>query len=254
MPAAAAPVTAGNVEALKRAAEFPGLILPSHGPAALDIPLLHKLIRRRRHSLNSAAGQLATTIDDVRYALECHPAPAATPAMSPRRKPHLVYWAAKSALPREKLIQLYHGEGRNLRDIAATVGVSRQTIGRLATEYGITLREARRRPIYDIDATWLYEQYVTNHRSLEDIASECGMSVANMARWAKLHNIPVRRLSSYDPDELRNNDRIPAILRPALASVGGWERLQRLADVSRYRTLEVAAKNSGLTSSPSSTR
>ena len=285
MPAAAAPVTARNDEALKRAAEFPrhltpelkhallahahhfllaqgvsdepvtwhppidlmdGLILPSHGPAALDIPLLHRLIRRCRHTLNSAAGQLDTTIDDVRYALECHPAPADTPAMSRRRKPRLVYGAAKSALPREKLIQLYHGEARNLRDIAATVGVSRQTIGRLATEYGITLREPRRRPIYDVDATWLYEQYVTNHRSLEDIARECGMSVANMARWAKLHNIPVRRLSRYDPHELRTDDRIPAILRPALASVGGWERLQRFADVSSYGTLGAGAKELGL--------
>ncbi len=285
MPATAAPVTAGNDEALKRAAEFPrhltpeldrallayaqdflrqqgitdepvtwhpptdlmhDLILPSGGWEALDIPFLHRLIRSDRLTLSATAVRLSTTIDDVRYALECRPAPAATPAMSRRRKPQTVYAAAKSALPPEKLIQLYHGEGRNLRDIAATVGVSRQTIGRLATEYGITLRQAHRRPIYDIDPTWLYEQYVTNHRSLVDIAGECGMSVANMARWAKVHNIPVRRLSRFDPDVLRADDRIPAILRPALASVGGWERLQRLVDVSRYRTLRVAAKELGL--------
>jgi hypothetical protein len=132
------------------------------------------MIRRRRLTLSAAASQLDTTLDDVRYVLECHPAPAKT--ATPRRpKTRLVYGAAKSVLPRERLIQLYEGEGLSLRDIAASVGVSRQTIGRLATEYGIALREAHRRPIYDIDAAWLYEQYVTKHRSLDDLAAECGI-------------------------------------------------------------------------------
>jgi transcriptional regulator with XRE-family HTH domain len=149
-------------------------------------------------------------------------------------------------LPRDKLIQLYEGEGQSLRDIAATVGVSRQTISRLATEYGIALREALRRPIYDIDATWLYEQYVTKHRSLEDLAAECGMSVANMAQWARAHCIPVRRLSRYTPHELAADTRIPPILRAALSGVGGWERLQRFAEASRYRTLQAAAQDLGL--------
>lgn len=220
--------------------------MPSSGPATLDIRLLHTLIRRRRLTLNTAAGQLGSTLEDVRYALECHPAPAITPATPRPGKPRLVYRAARAALPREKLHQLYVDEGRSLRDIAATVGVSRQTIGRLAAEYGIALREARRRPTYDIDPTWLYEQYITHHRSLDDLADEYGMSVANMARWAKVHHIPVRRLSRYDPKQLAANDRIPQILRPALSGVGGWERLQRLAEASRYRTLQLAAQELGL--------
>jgi hypothetical protein len=174
--------------------------------------------------------------------LECRPASAIAPTTPRHRTPRLVYGAAKSTLPREKLIQLYHGEGRNLREIAATVGVSRQTIGRLAAEYGIALREARRRPIYDVDPTWLYQQYVTKHRSLEDLAGECGMSVANMARWAKVYRIPVRRLSRYASNELASDDRIPEILRPALAGIGGWERLQRFVDASRFRTLQLAAQ------------
>lgn len=285
MPAAvAAPGTVGNDEALKRAADFPrhltpelnkalhdhasdflrkkgvtdepafwhpptalmdSFTLPSPDPAALAIPVLHSMIRRRRLTLSAAASQLDTTLDDVRYVLESHPAPANV--TTPRRpQTRLVYGAAKTMLPREKLIQLYEGEGRSLRDIAASIGVSRQTIGRLATEYNIALREAHRQPTYDIDATWLYEQYVTKHRSLDDLAAECGMSVANMARWARVHCIPVRRLSRYTPHELAADTGIPPILRPALSGVGGWERLQRFAEASRYRTLQAAAQDLGL--------
>lgn len=283
-PAAAAPDTAGD-DAPKKAAEFPryltpalnqalfayaecflrqqavtdepvvwhppmelmcGLTLPSAGPEALDMPLLHRLIRRDRLSLSAAADRLHTAIDDVRYALERQPAPATIDATRSHDKPRLVYGAAKTALPREKLIKLYHGEGRTLRDIAATVGVSRQTITRIAREYGIALREAHRQPIYDIDPTWLYEQYVTYHRSLDDLAGEFGMSVANMARWAKVHDIPVRRLSRYSPEGLASDDRVPSVLRPALAGIGGWERLQRLAAASRFRTLQAAAEELGL--------
>lgn len=285
LPAAvAAPGTVGNDEALKRAADFPRHLtpelnqaladhasdflkmqgiydepafwhppttlmdpfnLPGPDPAELDVPALHRMIRRNRLTLSAVANQLDTTLDDVRYVLECHPAPANT-ATPHRAKTRLVYGATKSTLPREKFVQLYEGEGLTLRDIAASVGVSRQTISRLATEYGIALRKAQRRPIYDIDATWLYEQYVTNRRSLEDLAADCGMSVANMARWARAHRIPVRRLSRYTPDELAADTRIPPILRPALSGVGGWERLQRFAEASRYRTLRAAAEDLGL--------
>ena len=146
----------------------------------------------------------------------------------------------------EKLVELYHGERNSLRDIAAGVGVSRQTVTRLARYYGIELREAHGQATYDIDRDWLYEQYVDKRRSIENIAEECGMSVANMARWAKVHDIPVRRLSRYDPQDLQADERIPSILRPALAGVGGWERLQRFADSANYRTLQIAAQELGL--------
>lgn len=285
MPATAAPNTAGNGEALKRAVEFPrrltpelnaallahaghflqaqgvvdepvmwhpptdlmkGLTLPGPDPETLDISLLHKKIRRHRLTLYSAAAQLDTTLDGVRYVLECHPAPALSPARTRQGKPRLVYLAMKSALPREKLHQLYVDEGHSLRDIAATIGVSRQTIARLAVEYGIALRDACRRTIYDIDPTWLHEQYVTHHRTLEDLADECGMSVANMARWARVHHIPVRRLSRHDPQQLAADHRIPEILHPALSGVGGLERLTRFVDASRYPTLTLAAQELGL--------
>ena len=223
------------------------LRLPSLGPGAVDITVLHRLIRHDHQSLHAAAERLNSTFDDVRYALELHPAPAPNRRSRPRGRPsRLVYGAAKAALPREKLIQLYHGDRNSLRDIGANIGVSRQTITRLARDYDIPLRQLGRSATYDIDRDWLYEQYVIEHRSLENIAAECGMSVANMARWAKVHDIPVRRLSRYYPQDLQADDRIPPILRPVLVGVGGWERLQRLADAASYRTLQIAAQELGL--------
>lgn len=65
-------------------------------------------------------------------------------------------------------------------------------------------------------------------------------------RGAKVHDIPVRRLSRYSPEGLAADDRVPTVLRPALAGIGGWERLQRLAAASRFRTLQAAAEELGL--------
>ncbi|WP_204808764.1 hypothetical protein [Mycobacterium riyadhense] len=73
----------------------------------------------------------------------------------------------------------------SLKDIAATVGVSRQIIARLARDYDLQLREPGLRARTTIDRDWLYDQYINNRRALPDIAKEAGMSTANMARWAK---------------------------------------------------------------------
>jgi len=62
-----------------------------------------------------------------------------------------------------------------------------------------------------------------------------------MTKNAKMHNIPVRRLGRHTPDALNSNKNIPAVLKPALAGQGGWERLQRLAEIARFPTLQAAA-------------
>ena len=102
------------------------------------------------------------------------------------------YSTAKAALPRDRLAELYHDERMSLRDIAATVGVSRQIIAQLAHDYDLDLREPGRHARTTVDRDWLYDQYVNKRRALPDIAKEAGMSTANMARWAKTHAIPMR--------------------------------------------------------------
>jgi len=200
MPVKAPQATRGRFEALRKAAEFPrhltpelsdallghaqdflaahgmtnepvtwhppthllhGLDLPGCDPESIDISLLHQLIRRERHRLTAAAERLNVTLDDVRHALERHPAPGATQPPRRRTGPRpFAYRTAKSALPREKLVELYHGHRNSLRDIGASIGVSRQTVTRLARDYGIPRRELGRSTTYAIDGDWLYEQYV----------------------------------------------------------------------------------------------
>ncbi|WP_433299225.1 hypothetical protein ACQPZQ_15290 [Pseudonocardia sp. CA-142604] len=79
-----------------------------------------------------------------------------------------------------------------MQEIAENVGVSRQTIRRLAEDYGITLRPKGRRRTFTIDPDWLHEQYVVKHRTLPDLAQEAGTSEATLARWAPTHHIPLR--------------------------------------------------------------
>jgi len=220
--------------------------LPGHDPRTVDISSLHRLIRVKKRSLGEAAARLGTTLDVVRYVLETHPAPAPEPASDHEARARgLAYCSAKAELPRETFVRLYQGQRISLRDIAARAGVSRQTVTRLARDYNIALR-APRQARHTINRDWLYNQYVTKRRALPDIAREYGMSTANMARWAKSHGIPMR--SRGRPSHSANlaadiaAEHAPAILRPALVGIGGWERLQRLADAARHPTLTIAAK------------
>ncbi|WP_232783743.1 helix-turn-helix domain-containing protein [Mycobacteroides franklinii] len=95
-----------------------------------------------------------------------------------------------------------------------------------------------------------YTQYVTHHRTLPDIAQECGITPANLGLRAKALDIPIRgrggpshraNLAAADTAALA-----PAVIRPALAEIGGRDRLERFADASRYRTLTIAAERLGI--------
>lgn len=171
-----------------------GLDLPGTDPAAVDIAELHRVMMVGGMTLGTAATRLNTSLDTVRYLLEIHPRPRADPVPgAPRPTPYnRAYASAKAALPRGRLVDLYERERKSLKDIAAAVGVSRQTVASLARDYGLPLRESGRLARTTIDRDWLYSQYVTKRRALPDIAKDAGMSTANMARWAKTHAIPMR--------------------------------------------------------------
>ena len=76
------------------------------------------------------------------------------------------------------------------------------------------------------------------------------MSTANMARWAKTHGIPLRaRGGASHSSALGAADdaaNAPELLRPALAGVGGRERLERFVAASRFSTLTAAAEKLGI--------
>ena len=171
-----------------------GRDLPGPDPAAVDIADLHRVMTVDGIKLGTAAQRLNTSLDTVRYLLEAHPAPRPDPEQSSPLPTsyNRAYSTAKAVLSRERLADLYDRERMSLNDIAATVGVSRQTIARLARDYGLPLREPGLHARTTIDRDLLYDQYVNKHRALPDIAQEAGMSTANIVRWAKRHAIPLR--------------------------------------------------------------
>ena len=144
---------------------------------------------------------------------------------------------------------MYNDEFRSLQNIADEVGVCRSTITALAREYGIALRSAGVPKRHSVDRDWLYQRYIVEHRTLADIAAECGISVSAIARLARVHGIPVRtgggpsHRAYLDSQAIRA--KAPKLLWPALDGAGGWERLQRFAAATQYPTLTIAAKQMG---------
>ena len=222
-----------------------GLRLPGADITNVNVPEVHRLIRQRQLPPGVAATHLSVSIDTIRVTLEEHPAPR-----QPRRLPAAsatvrrggpAYQKASIALPRSRFVDLYEHQHRSLRDIAATIGVSKQTVTELARDYRIPLRRPQSPQKYTFDRDWLYREHVTKGRPLAELAREHGVSATTMTKNAKMHNIPVRRLGRHTPDALNSDENIPALLKPALAGQGGWERLQRLAELARFPTLQAAA-------------
>jgi hypothetical protein len=170
------------------------LDLPGPNPSLVDVTRLHELVQRRRHPAQHAAEVLGTTIDVVRLILDEHPAPAAPLTATQARAVGRVRHVARQVLTEKEFRRRYGDRHQSLYDIAKQTGFSRQTLTRLAAEYGIALRvgpqDYKRRGVIDRD--WLLEQYVDRRRTLPDLAREKNMSTANMARWARVHQIPLR--------------------------------------------------------------
>ena len=170
------------------------LDLPGPDPSLIEVTRLHELVRERAHPVQYAAEVLGTTVDAVRVVLDEHPAPAAPLTATQARATGGVRHAARQALTEKEFRRRYVDQHQSLYDIAKQTGFSRQTLTRLAAEYGIELREGpqdyKRKGVIDRD--WLLEQYVGRGRTLPDLAREKNMSTANMARWAHFHQIPLR--------------------------------------------------------------
>ncbi|MFJ8310189.1 MULTISPECIES: LysR family transcriptional regulator [unclassified Streptomyces] len=229
-----------------------GLDLPGPDPALIDVGLLHQLVRQPTHSVQYAAETLHTSIEAVRFVLDEQPAPAPPLTKTAAKATGHVRFKARQAVPKEAFVRLYLDEHRSLQQITVLTGFSRGTLTRLAQEYGIPLRDGpqdyKRRGT--IEREWLIEQYVVRRRTLPDLARETGMSTANMARWAHTHNVPLRpRGGASHHTALRTADEadaFPAVLRKALASPYGWQRLSRFLEARSYPTLTEAARDLGI--------
>lgn len=224
------------------------LHLPGADPDRLPRAAIHRMIRQQQ-PLTVVAEHLNTTADALRHTLMEHPAPPGPHGPTARPAPALA--ALADQLPATELRDLYEQQQMPLRQIASRYNASRKIVAALARRHGITLRPARRAPILDaVDRDWLYREYVDRQRTLPDLAAEKGMSTANMARWAHRHGIPLRsrgQPSHADTLQSRNAARkAPKLLRPALAGVGGAQRLARFAAAATHPTVTAAAAAMGL--------
>ena len=164
-----------------------GLDLPGPDPGAVDLAALHDLTRHEHTSLSEIARQLGTTLDVIRYLLENHPAPA-SPTAAERFGRRAAHTAAEEALSRTQFVDLYCVQRRTLAEIAAMIGVSRKSAGRLARHHGITPTVGGP----PVDPAWFHDQYVTQRRTLRELGHEVGRSVPRMSRIAKQYGIPIR--------------------------------------------------------------
>jgi hypothetical protein len=112
----------------------------SSSRGAVDVPVLHDLIGSQDMTLGAAAARLNVPIDTVRAVLNDEPAPRRAMTVHQRRVHGAASAQARAHLSRDRFIELYVGQGLTLRAISAMVGVSRQTLARLARDYDITLR------------------------------------------------------------------------------------------------------------------
>lgn len=178
-----------------------------------------------------------------------HPAPPAR--RGPTARPAPVFSTLAEQLSAAQLSNLYEHQQMPLRQIAGRYHTSRQIVAALARGHGITLRPPQRKPVLPtVDRDWLYTQYVDHQRTLPELDTEKGMSTANMARWAHHHQIPLRSRGGPSHTATLTADKAarsaPALLRPALAGIGGAERLARFAAASQYPTVTAAAAALGI--------
>ncbi|MEE2061203.1 TniQ family protein [Rhodococcus artemisiae] len=164
-----------------------GLDLPGPDPGAVALAALHDLTRHEHTSLSEIARQLGTTLDVIRHLLENHPAPA-SPMTAERSGRRAAQAAAEEALSRSQFVDLYCVQRRTLAEIAAMIGVSRKSAGRLARHHGITPTVGGP----PVDPAWFHDQYVTQRRTLRELGHEVGRSVPRMSRIAKQYGIPIR--------------------------------------------------------------
>jgi molybdenum-dependent DNA-binding transcriptional regulator ModE len=219
-----------------------GLHLPGTNPNEIDLEHLHRLIRRDHASIPTTAHRLGTTSEAVQLLLHQHPAPA-IPATRKVGKSH------REIPSRDQFAQYYLGEHLSLAEIAKRAGLSSGYAAQLARDYRIPVRgqkdyTVRQHPVLTRD--WLHHQYLTCGRSLQDLATETGMSKSAIRRWARIYAIPTPHRYPIRMNIPAAAAAAPLILRPTVTGPGAWKRLRRLAAASPYSSLSQAATRLGI--------
>ncbi len=128
-----------------------------------------------------------------------------------------------------------------LREIAATLNVSRKTLAAVLSEADYELNSGRQG--IRVDYEWLREQYVANGRTLPDISRELGVTPRTIARVAKSFAIPLRdRGGASHASVVTEVSGVPDPLRSALKGQGAEQRVQRFQVMARCDWINESAR------------
>jgi len=220
-----------------------GLHLPGTDPSQIDLEHLHRLIRADHASIATAARRLSATPETIQLLLHQHPAPAIPATGKTTRRP------ARQIPSREQFEQYYLHGHQSLAEIAKQAGLSRGYAAQLARDYKIPVRGQKDYTVHQhpvVTRDWLHHQYVTRDRSLQDLATEAGLSKSAIRRWAKIYAIPKPPRYPIRMNITAAAAAAPLLLRPAITGPGAWKRLHRLAEASRHPSLSHAATSLGI--------
>ncbi|MEV8135410.1 TniQ family protein [Microbacterium aurantiacum] len=134
--------------------------------------------------------------------------------------------------------------GMSTFEIAAKAGVSRQTISRVLAHTGTPTRRGRSVRI-DVDPEWLRTQYVTERRTIPEIAALAGCSPMTINRRIRDAGIPLRQVGagseapSLHPHELAGTS---PLLQKVMTGRHAVTRARRFLLIAQAATVaEVAA-------------
>ena len=99
-------------------------------------------------------------------------------------------------IPKEDLEKLYWGEKLSSIIIAKMFGTSPGRVITLLGRYNISIRGVGGYRVSSHkelnEKEWLYDEYITNNRSMASIASEIHTSLGNIAHYLEKYDIPIR--------------------------------------------------------------
>ena len=102
-----------------------------------------------------------------------------------------------------------------------------------------------------LDPAWLREEYLTWHRSLDNIAAQLGCPIQTLNRFAREHSIPVRPrgtkvFSAPSTAPGCHPSDLPEPLRHILTGRSPQRRLRRLLVVAGHASINQAAQALGI--------
>lgn len=216
-----------------------GLQLPGAHLNTVDGDQLHRLFGAPEATITTAARQLDVSPELVHYLVDSNPCPPPTTPTPPEpmRRVHARTPDAQTRTYQDQTDRPPVAARRHDRSAQTPTGTARTPGG--------DARSQRRAPRSRPDREWLAQHYLTERRTVPEIAQIAGVSASTVRRWMSHYAIATRPRGTASHRSAGAAHRMagaqPALLRPALRDPGGPQRLHRFAVAMHYPTLAAAA-------------